>query len=617
MGMQVTALAPSARAASELSDATGAPGQTVARWLLTHDHLDDPERARHRLRFLPPREVVIVDEASMLSTADLDHLTARAVNTGTPLVLVGDPAQIGAVNAPGGMFEHLTHTLGAQVIELTELHRFANPWEAAATLRLRAGDPTVLDVYAQRGRVHPEASSEDAADAVFDRWRTATDHGHDALMLARAWTDVNALNARARAVAVATGQVTGPDLVRVATRSASTRGQTEDRTWRAGDVLIAKKNTARVPIGGETLRNGDRFRVLAATDSGGLVVEDLRGRGTTTLPPGYLAAHAEYGWAATIDGAQGATADIGVVLARAGLDREHLYVAMTRGRHENHVHTAPELATGDAGPHHHPPTPTGTAARSWPDRRQPHPTDGQVDGKGAARPPAGVQLPFPDLDGALAQLARAVATSGRERAAHSLLDPPVQAAREAAWVKADAAHPARQVPVEHRHHQGDLNRAREERDRARRHLDRLADELRTAETDLGNVGFFARKRRAELTATVTLTQRVVGDAVDSLDRAETKVTRLTGVVDADTHERTLGDDQDREARLDTWRARGTWPIADPNPHTGPDDPRLQPAASVPDSEPYAIELDPPHHDHGYDLGYDQGHDLGYDLGIGR
>jgi len=602
MGMQVTALAPSARAASELSDATGAPGQTVARWLLTHDHLDDPERARHRLRFLPPREVVIVDEASMLSTADLDRLTARAVNTGTPLVLVGDPAQIGAVNAPGGMFEHLTHTLGGQVIELTELHRFTHPWEAAATLRLRAGDPTVLDTYAERGRVHPEASSEDAADAVFDRWRTATDHGADALMLARAWTDVNALNARARAVAVATGQVTGPDLVRVATRSASTRGQLEDRMWRAGDVLIAKKNTTRIPIGTDTLRNGDRFRVLAANDTGGLVVEDLRGRGTTTLPVGYLAAHAEYGWAATIDGAQGATADVGIVLARSGLDREHLYVAMTRGRLENHVHTTPELATGDAGPHHHPPTPTATTDRAWPDRRQPHPTHGQTRGKGADRPPAGVQLPLPDLDSALAQLARAVATSGRERAAHSLLDPPVQAAREAAWAKADATHAGRQVPVEHRHHQGDLDRAREERDRARRHLDRLAGELRTAETDLGNVGFFARKRRAELTAKVTFTQRVVGDAIDSLERAETNVTRLTGVVHADTNERALGDDKDRQARLDTWRARGTWHIADPNTHTGPDDPALQPARPVPFVEPYAIEHDPPHRDHGYDLG---------------
>ena len=80
---------------------------------------------------------------------------------------------------------------------------------------------------------------------------------------------------------------------------------------------------------------------------------DLRGRGTLTLPDAYLARHAEYGWAATIDGAQGATADVGIVLARAGLDREHLYVAMSRGRLENHVHTTPELATGDAGPHHH------------------------------------------------------------------------------------------------------------------------------------------------------------------------------------------------------------------------------------------------------------------------
>ncbi len=602
MGMEVTALAPSARAASELSDATGAAGQTVARWLLTHDHLDDPERARHRLRFLPPREVVIVDEASMLSTADLDRLTARAVNTGIPLVLVGDPAQIGAVNAPGGMFEHLTHTMGGQVIELTELHRFRHLWEGAATLRLRAGDTTVLDVYAEHGRVHPEASSEDAADAVFDRWRTATDHGHDALMLARAWTDVNALNSRARAVAVATGQVTGPDLVRVATRSASTRDQVEDRTWRAGDVLIAKRNTTRIPIGDDTLRNGDRFRVLAANDTGGLVVTDLRGRGTTTLPLGYLAAHAEYGWAATIDGAQGATTDIGIILARSGLDREHLYVAMTRGRLENHVHTTPELVTGDAGPHRHPPTPTSTDERAWPDRRQPHPTHGQTRGKGAARPPAGVQLPLPDLDGALALLARAVATSGRDRAAHSLLDPPVQATREAAWAKADAAHPGRQVPVEHRRHQGDLDRARDERDHARRRLDQLASDLRTAETDLDNVGFFARKRRAELTAKVTFTQGVVADAIDTVERAETEVTHLTGVVDADTHERTLGEDQDRLARLNTWRERGSQAIADPNAHTGSDDPRLQPPEPIDHGRPYAVELDAPSIEHGYDIG---------------
>lgn len=49
----------------------------------------------------------------------------------------------------------------------------------------------------------------------------------------------------------------------VATRSASTRGQTNARSWRAGDVLLAKKNDSRTRVAGETLRNGDRFRVLA------------------------------------------------------------------------------------------------------------------------------------------------------------------------------------------------------------------------------------------------------------------------------------------------------------------------------------------------------------------
>jgi hypothetical protein len=35
--------------------------------------------------------------------------------------------------------------------------------------------------------------------------------------------------------------------------------------------------------------------------------------------PSYLAEHADYGWASTIDGAQGATADIGILLARTGV----------------------------------------------------------------------------------------------------------------------------------------------------------------------------------------------------------------------------------------------------------------------------------------------------------
>ena len=569
-GAVVTALAPSARAAAELEAATGARGQTVARWLAVqarHDGerfiLGDPDQLSYR-------SVIVVDEASMLSTRDLDQLTARAAAAEARVVLVGDPAQIGAVNAPGGMFEHLTHVLATRRIDLTELHRFQSPWEAAATLRLRDGDPSILDVYAEHGRIHPEASSEDAADAVFDRWRHNTEQGADVLMLARSWTDVTALHARARAVGIATGAITGPDLAVITSRTPSTRGQAEVRGWRAGDVLIAKKNTTTITIGSDTLRNSDRFRVLAASPGGGLLVEDLRGRGTTTLPAAYLARHAEYGWAATIDGAQGATADVGIVLARSGLDREHLYVAMTRGRYENHVHTTPDAPEGDAGPHRHTPTPATTSAvvtGPAPARRQPL----------AVTPPARrqhpTQLALPDIDAAITQLARAVTSSGRERSAHALLDAPVHAAREVAWARQEATRPPEEIPREHLNHQGDLDRARIDRDQAQQRLQQAAARMRELEAELAHTGIFGRKRRAELTSVITRSQDIVTHELGRLEETEKVVTRLAGVVDTDTTTRATHANRDRQDRYDAWTARSDTELRDPNPHTGDHDPR--------------------------------------------
>jgi hypothetical protein len=83
------------------------------------------------------------------------------------------------------------------------------------------------------------------------------------------------------------------------------------------------------------------------------------------LPADYLSKHAEYGWASTIDAAQGATADVGIVLVRPGMDREHLYVAMTRGRHGNHAYITPDLTTDDDHHGHTAPRPSPeTAVRS-------------------------------------------------------------------------------------------------------------------------------------------------------------------------------------------------------------------------------------------------------------
>ncbi len=127
-------------------------------------------------------------------------------------------------------------------------------------------------------------------------------------------------------------------------------------------MLRARRNDRRLTVGDSHVRNGDRFRVLGPGPQDGLIVEDLTGRGRAVLPADYLSRHAEYGWASTIDAAQGATADVGIVLVRPGMDREHLYVAMTRGRHGNHAYVTPDLTSDDDHHGHTAPRPSPEAA---------------------------------------------------------------------------------------------------------------------------------------------------------------------------------------------------------------------------------------------------------------
>ena len=58
------------------------------------------------------------------------------------------------------------------------------------------------------------------------------------------------------------------------------------------------------------------------------------------LPADYVQANVELAYATTTHRAQGITVDRSHVLAHAGMSRENLYVAMTRGRDANHVYVA-------------------------------------------------------------------------------------------------------------------------------------------------------------------------------------------------------------------------------------------------------------------------------------
>jgi hypothetical protein len=183
------------------------------------------------------------------------------------------------------------------------------------------------------------------------------------------------------------------------------------------------------------------------------------------------------------------------------------------------------------------------------------------------------QLALPDIDAAITQLARAVSSSGRERAAHALLDAPVHAAREVAWARQEAARPPEEIPREHLNHQGDLDRARIERDHAQQRLQQAAARMRELEAELAHTGIFGRKRRAELTTAITRSQDFVTGTLSRLETAEKVVTRLAGVVDSDTTTRATHANRDRQDRYDAWASRPDTALRDPNPHTGDHDPR--------------------------------------------
>lgn len=535
-GYRVVGLAPSARAAGELAQATGSRADTLAKWLHNSDRLGQLPPAERAWTVLDDRTVLVVDEASMASTLDLDRLTSLAARAASKVVLVGDPGQIGVINGPGGMLAALAHA--GHAVELAQIHRFTHAWERDASLQLRQGNPAVLRTYASEGRLHSCPDSDSALDAVFTHWAHARAAGQDVLMLARTRHDVDALNSRARAAALTNGEVTGP---------VTTAGE---RDWQAGDLLRTRRNNRSLVLNSSTadghVRNGDRYRVLGPGPAGGLVVEDLAGRGRLTLPADYLAAHCEYGWASTIDAAQGSTADVGLVLVRPGLDREHLYVAMTRGRHANHAYSTPEQPADPEHDHRHGPAPGHDHPRAdgqnLAGRGQGSEASGRQDaaGRGQEARPAVA----PDGE-ALQVLAQALGQSGAQDAAHTALATARKTAtdqarhdRERAAAEAERQRRTpRPIPAEHRQAAELLDRLREQRTELLDTQAQLRTTIRNSKHELASASRWSRGRRRDLTATLTASCEQLDATLPQLFGLERQIDQTRRLVDSHTRQR--------------------------------------------------------------------------------
>jgi hypothetical protein len=85
----------------------------------------------------------------MADTIDLAQAVEFILERGGTIRLVGDDQQLAAI-AAGGVLRDIAEAHG--VVTLSQLIRFSDRAEGAATLALRAGDPAGLGFYLDRGR---------------------------------------------------------------------------------------------------------------------------------------------------------------------------------------------------------------------------------------------------------------------------------------------------------------------------------------------------------------------------------------------------------------------------------------------------------------------------------
>jgi conjugative relaxase-like TrwC/TraI family protein len=326
-GRLVVGAALAARAAHEMEDA-GVRSETLHR--LVGELRDSGERLR-------PGTVVVVDEAATAATRLLDQVR-RAVEAtpGAQLVLVGDHRQLSAVEA-GGAFRLLVEQAPETVCTLTENRRQQDPEEARRLAELREGGAvrSVVSAWREQGRVHLAPDRLQALAACVEGWWQDRCQGLDTRMLADRRVDVALLNGLARARLVEAGEV---------------REGVEDPAsglrFGVGDRIMATRNDPRFDV-----RNGDLGTVVRVEQEGGglaLTVVSDDEKSVWRLPPEYVSASVDYGYATTTTKAQGATCDSAHVLAGDTTSREGTYVAASRARGRTDFYApAPDLADPD------------------------------------------------------------------------------------------------------------------------------------------------------------------------------------------------------------------------------------------------------------------------------
>ena len=395
-GRPMLGLAPSSAAAATLARETGMHTRTLQWFLARCGSVDGSGPAIEGLKERFGGGVLVLDEASMVSTDQMRFLLQHARELDIArLVLVGDRSQLHAVEA--GQPFRLLQQAGMTTAVMNDIRRQRNPDLRKAINAVLAGDPGEA-VELLGGSVH-EVPYEELAEKAAEAWLELGPEARERTLLVAPTHELRAgVNAAVREALAAEGVLRGRALrIERLVNLGMTRAEKADvRNYREGDTVLfnqdmvnfrVKRDDALTVTGtdedrvvlmhpdgrprhvapqqkfyryrlevyeareieiraGDRIRwtrndkarnlvNGGRAEVLAITrDRVRLALDD--GRNLSLRHDDPQLRHIDHAWSSTVHGAQGSTADGVIAVLDSGhgalTDQSTFYVEISRAR---------------------------------------------------------------------------------------------------------------------------------------------------------------------------------------------------------------------------------------------------------------------------------------------
>jgi len=267
----------------------------------------------------------------MVGSRQLERTVSEAAERGAKVVLVGDAEQLQPIEA-GGALRAIAERVGYQ--ELSGIRRQHAAWQREASGDFARGQPgRAFDRYQEQGAIHFAGNRNGAKENLIKGWaeyRAAHGAEKAALILAHTRADVRELNLQARGILRERGELGKESRVEVARELAADDGtisiERGERFFAQGERVMFLKNDRELGV-----KNGSLGTVAEVNkDSMRVLLDGAERREVSFALKDYAAL--DYGYAATVHKAQGATVDKTFMLATPGMDRHLAYVAMTRHR---------------------------------------------------------------------------------------------------------------------------------------------------------------------------------------------------------------------------------------------------------------------------------------------